>query len=133
MSTATAEAEVVATTDVELAPLSEQQVSWEDDGFVFGLEGSGLDRPRGRNSQIVVEGDSLETTFSQRAIVVGTMAGHAALATWTLSQMLLWNEGALEWTSIQAVGLTLASWVLADFGSGVLHWSVDNYGNVGFL
>merc|ERR1711981_1000467 len=32
-------------------------------------------------------------------------------------------------TALQTVSLTLISWVLADLGSGVLHWSVDNYGN----
>jgi len=32
-------------------------------------------------------------------------------------------------TLFQVVGILICSWVSADFGSGVLHWSVDNYGN----
>lgn len=106
-----------------------QQKSWNDDGFVFGLDGSGLERPTGRTSQIVVEGDSLETQLYQQAIVAVTMAGHATFAALALSQMLEWNDGNVLLTSAQAVSLALSSWVLADFGSGVLHWSVDNYGN----
>ena len=39
-----------------------------DDGFVFGLEGSGIDRPKGKVAQIVVEGDSLETQPWQVAV-----------------------------------------------------------------
>ena len=52
---------------------SEPQVkSWDDDGFVFGLDGSGLERPKGKVAQIVVEGDSLTTTNTQRAVVWST-------------------------------------------------------------
>jgi palmitoyl-[glycerolipid] 3-(E)-desaturase len=36
---------------------------------------------------------------------------------------------AMMTSILQAVILFLSSYVLADFGSGVLHWSVDNYGN----
>eukprot|EP00536_Pseudo-nitzschia_multiseries_P016353 jgi/Psemu1/263585/estExt_Genewise1Plus.C_10860001 len=32
-------------------------------------------------------------------------------------------------TVAQAAAVVIASWTIADFGSGVLHWSVDNYGN----
>jgi palmitoyl-[glycerolipid] 3-(E)-desaturase len=36
---------------------------------------------------------------------------------------------ALGITIVQIVSLSVLSWISADFGSGVLHWSVDNYGN----
>lgn len=103
--------------------------SWRDDGFVFGLDGSGLQRPQGRVASLVVEGDSLETQPYQRAMVTLTFLAHAWLATQAGQGMLTINQGNRWWTSLQALVLTLASWVVADFGSGVLHWSVDNYGN----
>jgi len=103
--------------------------SWMDDGFVFGLDGSGLERPQGRVASLVVEGDSLETQPNQIAMVTLTFLAHAWFATHAWQGMLTVNDGNVLWTSLQAFLLTLASWVLADFGSGVLHWSVDNYGN----
>jgi len=129
-----------STTDTIITPTKEvepattaateaQKKSWTEDGFVFGLEGSGLDRPKGRVSQIVVEGDSLETTPYQRGLVSVTMAGHACFAAYAFSQMLEMNGGNVLLTSAEAMILTVSSWILADFGSGVLHWSVDNYGN----
>eukprot|EP00538_Stauroneis_constricta_P011553 CAMPEP_0119563158 /NCGR_PEP_ID=MMETSP1352-20130426/22600_1 /TAXON_ID=265584 /ORGANISM="Stauroneis constricta, Strain CCMP1120" /LENGTH=352 /DNA_ID=CAMNT_0007611703 /DNA_START=195 /DNA_END=1253 /DNA_ORIENTATION=+ len=106
-----------------------QQKSYLDDGFVFGLEGSGLDRPKGKVAQLVVEGDDLETKPYQVAIVAGTFLAHAAFAVTSFSGMLAANNGNVLWTGVQALLLVLSSWALADFGSGVLHWSVDNYGN----
>ena len=103
--------------------------SWTDDGFVFGMEGSGLERPQGRTSQIVVEGDSLETKPYQQAMVAFTFAGHAWFLSQAFGAMVAAAQGNVLLAAIQAMGLTLASWILADFGSGVLHWSVDNYGN----
>ena len=100
-----------------------------DDGFVFGLEGSGIERPKGKVSQIVVEGDSLETKPWQVAVVAGTMLFHAGIAASSFTEILAVNHGNLAQTSIQTAILFLSSYVLADFGSGVLHWSVDNYGN----
>jgi palmitoyl-[glycerolipid] 3-(E)-desaturase len=101
--------------------------SWKDDGFVFGLDNSGLSRPQGRVSQLVVEGDSLQTTPGQVALVTTTLCGHAAYcahALWVVSTTM----GLLPAVAA-AVILTTLSWIVADFGSGVLHWSVDNYGN----
>jgi palmitoyl-[glycerolipid] 3-(E)-desaturase len=103
--------------------------SYLEDGFVFGLDGSGLERPTGKQAQIVVEGDSLETTVWQRLIVWTTLSGNTLFAMHAFQQMLLQNSGNVIQTSVQAVMLAITSWILADFGSGVLHWSVDNYGN----
>jgi hypothetical protein len=100
-----------------------------DDGFVFGLEGSGLERPKGKEASIVVDGDSLETKPYQVAMVAGTFLGHAMFASNALLGVLAQNGGNLVVTSLQAFLLLVCSWILADFGSGVLHWSVDNYGN----
>lgn len=105
------------------------QKSWTDDGFVFGLEGSGLDRPKGKVAVTVVDGDSLETQPYQVAIVQATFAAHAAFAATSVSGMLEQSGGNVGLTVAQVAALTASSWVLADFGSGVLHWSVDNYGN----
>ena len=103
--------------------------SWKDDGFVFGLQGSGLERPQGRTSQIVVEGDSTETKPYQQAMVALTFAGHAWFLSQAFGTMLALAGGNIAVATCQAFALTFLSWVLADFGSGVLHWSVDNYGN----
>jgi ubiquitin-conjugating enzyme E2 variant len=102
--------------------------SWEEDGFVFGLEGSGLQRPKGRVANVVVEGDSLETKPYQVAIVTGTMAAHAVFAMHSFHGMLS-HHGNVGLTALHALIMAVSSWLLADFGSGVLHWSVDNYGN----
>lgn len=111
------------------APEDARPKTYLDDGFVFGLEGSGIDRPKGKVPQIVVEGDSLETKSWQVVAVWGTLAFHAALASISLAEMATVNGGNLIATFLQATLLFLSSYVLADFGSGVLHWSVDNYGN----
>lgn len=111
--------------------------SWDDDGFVFGLDGSGLERPKGKVAQVVLDGDSLTTTNTQRAVVWSTFLGHAGLLAYSFMGMLQANEGflganealATGATSFEAFMIVLISWTLADLGSGVLHWSVDNYGN----
>ena len=103
--------------------------SYLDDGFIFGLAGSGLQRPKGKVPSLVVDGDSLETKPSQVVMVVGTFLGHACFASHAISGMLVTHGGNAFWTAAHALVLIVASWVAADFGSGVLHWSVDNYGN----
>lgn len=110
-------------------PNANNKVSWQEDGFIFGLEGSGLLRPKGRTAVTVVEGDSLETQPYQVAIVTATFAAHSWLLASSFADMLLQNNGNVLLATAQAATLTLLSWLLADFGSGVLHWSVDNYGN----
>lgn len=104
--------------------------SYLDDGFVFGLEGSGLERPQGKVAQIVVEGDSLETKPWQTVVVWGTLLFHFGLALQSINELLLLvHHGAMVPTVLESSILLIAAYVLADFGSGVLHWSVDNYGN----
>merc|ERR1712071_396110 len=43
--------------------------SYLDDGFVFGLDGSGLERPKGKVVSLVYEGDDTETTPLQLGMV----------------------------------------------------------------
>jgi hypothetical protein len=107
---------------------SSKPKSYLDDGFVFGLEDSGLQRPKGKVSQVVVEGDSLTTTVGQRAVVWMTFLGHFGFIISSVLQINQMNHSPAI-TSVESFLLVLGSWLLADFGSGVLHWSVDNYGN----
>lgn len=118
-------------TDVEglTATESDDELAFLKDGFVFGLEGSGLDRPKGKVANVVVEGDSLETQPYQVAMVTGTFLAHAGFASINYMDLLAANGGDVTMTSVQTALLLMSSWLLADFGSGVLHWSVDNYGN----
>lgn len=100
-----------------------------DDGFVFGLEGSGIERPKGKTASIVVEGDSLETQPYQVAAVAGTFLGHVLFAATAISQLMTLNNGNAALTAGESAAIVTLSWILADLGSGILHWSVDNYGN----
>lgn len=109
--------------------ISQPEKSFLDDGFVFGLEGSGLERPKGKEANVVVEGDSLETTWEQRAIVSGTIAGQALFAANAVRDLYSQTDGNIEATALASFATIVASYIAADFGSGVFHWSVDNYGN----
>eukprot|EP00587_Corethron_hystrix_P009409 CAMPEP_0113318542 /NCGR_PEP_ID=MMETSP0010_2-20120614/13073_1 /TAXON_ID=216773 ORGANISM="Corethron hystrix, Strain 308" /NCGR_SAMPLE_ID=MMETSP0010_2 /ASSEMBLY_ACC=CAM_ASM_000155 /LENGTH=371 /DNA_ID=CAMNT_0000175873 /DNA_START=194 /DNA_END=1309 /DNA_ORIENTATION=+ /assembly_acc=CAM_ASM_000155 len=103
------------------------QLDWKSDNFVFGLESSGLSRPKGKVAQIVVEGDDLETTPAQLALVTSTLLTHAIVAAISISGLVS-NHGIIS-GSVLGVMTAVASYISADLGSGVLHWSVDNYGN----
>ena len=130
LSTATDQLEkVVTSTEPPAAVAEPPSKSYLDDGFVFGLEGSGLERPKGKVSQIVVEGDSLETTPTQVAIVAATFINHALVAMYAITQLNTLNEGNAALSGVESILCIFSSWVLADLGSGILHWSVDNYGN----
>lgn len=109
--------------------VEDSQKSFLDDGFVFGLEGSGLERPKGKDASIVVEGDSLETTPKQVAIVYGTFAAQALFAANAIHELYTQTNGNAAVTALTSLAVIASSWIMADFGSGVLHWSVDNYGN----
>jgi palmitoyl-[glycerolipid] 3-(E)-desaturase len=104
-------------------------ISWKDDGFVFGLAGSGLVRPKGKVAVTVVDGDSLVTQPYQVVLVAATLMVQLLCLASAVSHLFLLSNGDVLSTAAQAICVVVASWLLADFGSGVLHWSVDNYGN----
>ena len=112
-----------------IAMMEEPKKSYLDDGFVFGLDGSGLERPKGKTASIVVEGDSLETTPQQVGMVSATFLAQFLFAAHAISQLFQQTDGNIALTTGASISTILASYILADFGSGVLHWSVDNYGN----
>lgn len=103
--------------------------SYLDDGFVFGMDGSGLERPKGKVANVVVEGDSLETTPQQVALVSGTFLSHALISALAIQHELSLTDGNVALTAAITTATVASSWLMADLGSGVLHWSVDNYGN----
>lgn len=109
--------------------IQEQQKTYLDDGFVFGLEGSGIERPKGGVASVVVEDDSLDTKPYQVVMVSATLGFHALLAANSISEMYTSGENDVLTTFASSMAIILSSWLSADFGSGVLHWSVDNYGN----
>lgn len=128
--TSVLKAATIADTDVDDLEVEDSVAkSWNDDGFVFGLEGSGLERPKGKTAVVVVDGDTLETQSYQVAIVGATFVAHAYFATSSMAAILEQNGGDFGLSVAQVLCLTVSSWVAADFGAGVLHWSVDNYGN----
>jgi palmitoyl-[glycerolipid] 3-(E)-desaturase len=104
-------------------------ISWKDDGFVFGLPGSGLARPKGKVAVTVVDGDSLVTQPYQVVLVTTTFVTQAVCLVTAMVHLWTINGGDIYTTLAQTAALILTSWIAADFGSGVLHWSVDNYGN----
>lgn len=80
-------------------------------------------------AQIVVTGDNLETQQEQVLLVYSTFAAHVAFAFGAFSEILQRNADDVVLSSAECAVLLVSSWVLADLGSGILHWSVDNYGN----
>ena len=115
--------------DESTAESSSVPKSYLDDGFVFGLEGSGIERPKGKVANVVVEGDTTETQPYQVAAVATTFLAHAAFFTTSISQIYGLTDGNFALTAMESAAIIVSSWAFADLGSGVLHWSVDNYGN----
>lgn len=77
----------------------------------------------------MVEGDNLETQPWQVAFVSATFLAHAGFASGAFNEIVARNGGNVALSLAECTALLLSSWALADLGSGVLHWSVDNYGN----
>ena len=109
--------------------VTERRKTVLDDGFIFGLENSGLERPKGKQALLVIEDDSLETKPYQVAIVATTLTAHSLLSLNSISDILAQQNGDVLSTATIAGSVLLSSWLLADLGSGIFHWSVDNYGN----
>lgn len=85
------------------------------------VAGMGGDRRPGR---LVVESeDELKSTWGMRAWVGGTML----LMAGTFYNGLSHADGVMDYVNI-GVG-TVMAYVLADLGTGIYHWGVDNYGD----
>uniref|UniRef100_A0A7S1MU61 Lipid desaturase domain-containing protein n=2 Tax=Hemiselmis andersenii TaxID=464988 RepID=A0A7S1MU61_HEMAN len=72
----------------------------------------------------LVEGDILESTPEQVTIVAGAFALLAALCLKGVYML-----GVTDGSVLGAVVAALVGYEFADFGSGVYHWSMDNYGS----
>ena len=116
------------TVNTAVVPSSTTSSSWRDDGFIFGLN-QDLQRPTGKQALIVVEGDSMETKPYQVALVSVTLLNHLYYIATSILDLYHTSGSMWTTTTLQILLLSGLSWISADFGSGVLHWSVDNYGN----
>jgi len=109
-------------------PKPDSSDAWKSNDFVFGLETSELKRQKGKKvATLVVEGDELDSKPFMVAMVASTLLTHAVVAAVSLSQIAS-NHGFFEGSLVSLV-VACASWALSDLGSGIFHWSVDNYGN----
>jgi hypothetical protein len=72
----------------------------------------------------LVAGDILESTNEQRAIV-----GIAYVSLALLASKGVYLLGETEGSALGALAAFLIGFEFADFGSGVYHWAMDNYGS----
>lgn len=94
--------------------------------FVFGLNDD-LVRERGRKT-LVLEGDDLTTKPYQILLVTFTFLIQFLLSTSAITS--IFHSHASPLLSLLLTTTTiLTTYTLADLGSGIFHWSVDNYGN----
>ncbi|GMI32977.1 hypothetical protein TrCOL_g2970 [Triparma columacea] len=103
------------------------KVDAKGDNFVFGLADSGLVREKGKKAQVYVEGDELTAAPYMKAMVLFSFASHLTVAL-TGASSLLFSYGPLLGL-LSTMLITAVTWAAADLGSGIFHWSVDNYGN----
>lgn len=85
--------------------------------------------PIGSTPEFNIEGDSTEETSHQRLVV----ATHFMLTFISLSSAVqsLLSAGPVTLAVVAKTTAAIAlSIVLGDFGTGVFHWSVDNYGSI---
>jgi len=109
-------------------PKSDSSEAWKSNDFIFGLETSELKRHKGKKvATLVVEGDDLDSQPFMVAMVATTLLTHAVVAAVSLSQIV--NNHGLAGGTVVSLSIAIVSWALADLGSGIFHWSVDNYGN----
>jgi len=74
--------------------------------------------------QPLVAGDILESTDEQRKIVYGSYALLAAL----FAKGLFFLPEMDPLVALETVAAVVVGYEFADFGSGVYHWAMDNYG-----
>lgn len=78
---------------------------------------------KGSTPEFIIEGDSIEETNSQRI----TLFLHFALI---FSNLFKISHEIESLNLILTITTIVLSIVLGDFGTGVFHWSVDNYGGI---
>lgn len=82
----------------------------------------------------VLENDDLTTKPYQVALVSGTFASQLAISLYCLREIFSSAGSFSDPLSLLSPFVVTASslaftYILADLGSGIFHWSVDNYGN----
>ncbi|QDZ24819.1 B domain of TMEM189 domain-containing protein [Chloropicon primus] len=75
------------------------------------------------NTNFIIENDGFKSTGSQRVICAASFG----LTGLCVAEALSTVDSAGD-ASAMALS-ALAAWVLSDLGSGIFHWSVDNYGS----
>lgn len=134
---------VSSVADLDLTTEEVADVASPADNFIFGLSDSPLQRPKGRTAMMVAKGDSTETQPYQVALVTATMLAHATIITASANELITNTLAQASTVAgdvpslclltfsvlLKFLTITVGSWVAADIGSGVFHWSVDNYGN----
>ena len=82
--------------------------------------------PKGSTPEFAIAGDSTVETPSQRAVLIL----HFVLAAMNLAMATSAYPVESVMDIVKAVAVFALSVVLGDFGTGVFHWSVDNYGSI---
>lgn len=98
-----------------MVEIDEYENSFDEGYFAPDDEGSDKALMAGE----LLKGDILHSTTYHRAVIASCATLCAALVA----------QGCSEVDAPQAVTTVLAAYVLSDLGSGVFHWSVDNYGS----
>ncbi|GAX83189.1 hypothetical protein CEUSTIGMA_g10615.t1 [Chlamydomonas eustigma] len=80
---------------------------------------------QGRSKWIIDENEELKSTIEHRAWTLGSMA----LMGGSMFQAVIQAQdlGSTGWLSLGMA--VLSAYVLSDLGTGIYHWSVDNYGD----
>ena len=82
--------------------------------------------PKGSTPEFAIAGDSTVETPSQRAVLIL----HFVLAAVNLAMAASAYPIVSLLDVVKAMAVFALSVVLGDFGTGVFHWSVDNYGSI---
>jgi ubiquitin-conjugating enzyme E2 variant len=82
--------------------------------------------PKGSAPEFAIPGDSTEETPMQRALLMT----HFSLASLNLAMAASAFHASSLSDVATAVAVFALSVVVGDFGTGVFHWSVDNYGSI---
>jgi len=79
--------------------------------------------PKYKSKWVIDENENLRSSWEHRAWTLGPMSLMAAL----MYQGISSAAEPSDWAAITAA--LFASYILSDLGTGIYHWSVDNYGD----